>query len=130
MRRSTICLYHSNVHKHFMNPQNIGSFPKHEKNVGRALVGKASCGDVIKLEVKIEKNVITESRFKTFGCAAAISSSSLLTEMIENKSIDEALKINNKHISKYLNLPPVKIHCSLLAEEALYEAILNYQENN
>merc|ERR1712186_214353 len=103
---------------------------KKDSSVGTALVGKASCGDVIKLQVKIEDGVIKDAKFKTFGCGSAIASSSLATEMIIGKPIDEAETLKNTDISSHLKLPPVKIHCSVLAEEAIQAAIANYRDKN
>ncbi|CAJ1336741.1 unnamed protein product [Effrenium voratum] len=120
--------YHEAVHDHFNNPRNVGSLDKEDKNVGSALVGKASCGDVIKLQVKVGKDgVIQDAKFKTFGCGSAIASSSYATEMIIGQNIDEASKITNSDISSHLKLPPVKIHCSVLAEEAIQAAIEDYK---
>eukprot|EP00747_Dinoflagellata_sp_TGD_P165185 gnl/TRDRNA2_/TRDRNA2_186137_c0_seq1.p1 gnl/TRDRNA2_/TRDRNA2_186137_c0~~gnl/TRDRNA2_/TRDRNA2_186137_c0_seq1.p1 ORF type:complete len:154 (+),score=46.63 gnl/TRDRNA2_/TRDRNA2_186137_c0_seq1:81-542(+) len=119
--------YHELVHDHFNNPRNVGSLDKNNANVGTALVGKASCGDVIKLQVEIEDGVIKDAKFKTFGCGSAIASSSLATEMIIGKPVDEASSISNSDISSHLKLPPVKIHCSVLAEEAIKTAIDDYK---
>ncbi|KAL8269801.1 hypothetical protein Esti_006280 [Eimeria stiedai] len=122
--------YSKEVHDHFFNPRNAGSFdmndPANKDKVGTAIVGKAACGDVIKLQVKIEDGKITDARFKTFGCGSAIASSSFATELIKGKTPDEALKLRNTDIASHLNLPPVKIHCSLLAEDAVKLAIDNY----
>merc|ERR550525_455196 len=107
--------YHEAVHDHFNNPRNFGKLDAKDSAVGTALVGKASCGDVIKLQVKVEDNVITDAKFKTFGCGSAIASSSLATEMIIGKKINEAEQLKNTDISSHLKLPPVKIHCSVLA---------------
>mmetsp|Transcript_48386 Transcript_48386/g.90642 ORF Transcript_48386/g.90642 Transcript_48386/m.90642 type:complete len:155 (+) Transcript_48386:65-529(+) len=124
LRRS----YHEVVHDHFNNPRNVGSLDKEDQNVGSALVGKASCGDVIKLQVKVGKDgVIEDAKFKTFGCGSAIASSSYATEMIIGQNINEASKIKNTDISSHLKLPPVKIHCSVLAEEAIQAAIEDYK---
>lgn len=121
--------YHEVVHDHFNNPRNVGSLDKEDSNVGSALVGKASCGDVIKLQVKVSKDgVIEDAKFKTFGCGSAIASSSYATEMIIGQKVDEASKIKNTDISAHLKLPPVKIHCSVLAEEAIQAAIADYKE--
>mmetsp|Transcript_96815 Transcript_96815/g.172260 ORF Transcript_96815/g.172260 Transcript_96815/m.172260 type:complete len:154 (+) Transcript_96815:66-527(+) len=121
--------YHEIVHDHFNNPRNVGALDKKDQRVGTALVGKASCGDVIKLQVKVsEDGVIEDAKFKTFGCGSAIASSSLATEMIIGQKIDEAAKIQNTDISAHLKLPPVKIHCSVLAEEAIQAAIADYQQ--
>uniref|UniRef100_A0A8C9IML5 NIF system FeS cluster assembly NifU N-terminal domain-containing protein n=1 Tax=Piliocolobus tephrosceles TaxID=591936 RepID=A0A8C9IML5_9PRIM len=99
------------VKDHFNKPRNVGSFDKNEKNIGTSIVGKASCGDVIKLQLKIEGDVIKDARFMAFGCGSAIASSSYATELIKGKTIDEALKIKNNDIASHLSLPPVKIHC-------------------
>lgn len=120
--------YSDNVKDHFNKPRNVGSFDKNEKNIGTSIVGKASCGDVIKLQLKFEGDVIKDARFKAFGCGSAIASSSYATELIKGKTCDEALKIKNSDIASHLNLPPVKIHCSLLAEDAIKHAIKNYKE--
>merc|ERR1712032_139246 len=119
--------YHEAVHDHFNNPRNVGSLDKQDAAVGTALVGKASCGDVIKLQVKVEDGIIKDAKFKTFGCGSAIASSSLATEMIIGKPIDEATQLKNTDISAHLSLPPVKIHCSMLAEEAIKAAIDDYK---
>ncbi|ANQ10213.1 Iron-sulfur cluster assembly protein [Plasmodium coatneyi] len=120
--------YSDHVKDHFNKPRNVGSFDKNEKNIGTSIVGKASCGDVIKLQLKIEDDVIKDARFMAFGCGSAIASSSYATELIKGKTIDEALKIKNDDIASHLSLPPVKIHCSLLAEDAIKHAIKNYRE--
>tara|TARA_Y100000816_G_C26095376_1_gene579540 strand:+ start:1185 stop:1571 length:387 start_codon:yes stop_codon:yes gene_type:complete len=117
--------YHSNVLKHFKNPKNVGTFDKDIPNVSTAIVGAPACGDVMKLQIKVENDVIVDTKFKTFGCGSAIASSSLATELIKGKHINEAAKITNKEISKYLNLPPVKLHCSMLAEDAIRRCIQN-----
>ncbi|CAE7234751.1 ISU1 [Symbiodinium microadriaticum] len=123
--------YHEVVHDHFNNPRNVGSLDKEDKSVGSALVGKASCGDVIKLQVKVgEDGTIQDAKFKTFGCGSAIASSSYATEMIIGQNITEASKITNSDISSHLKLPPVKIHCSVLAEEAIQAAIADYKTKN
>ena len=123
--------YHEVVHDHFNNPRNVGSLDKEDKSVGSALVGKASCGDVIKLQVKVGKDgTIEDAKFKTFGCGSAIASSSYATEMIIGQNITEASKIKNTDISSHLKLPPVKIHCSVLAEEAIQAAIADYKTKN
>eukprot|EP00928_Gymnodinium_smaydae_P000500 TRINITY_DN10191_c0_g1_i2.p2 TRINITY_DN10191_c0_g1~~TRINITY_DN10191_c0_g1_i2.p2 ORF type:complete len:157 (+),score=45.96 TRINITY_DN10191_c0_g1_i2:70-540(+) len=119
--------YHEVVHDHFNNPRNVGTLSKNDNNVGTALVGKASCGDVIKLQVKVEDGIIKDAKFKTFGCGSAIASSSLATEMIIGKSVEEATTLRNTDISSHLKLPPVKIHCSVLAEEAIKVAIDDYK---
>eukprot|EP00922_Rhytidocystis_sp_ex-Travisia-forbesii_P062382 GHVS01092477.1.p1 GENE.GHVS01092477.1~~GHVS01092477.1.p1 ORF type:complete len:171 (+),score=23.12 GHVS01092477.1:51-563(+) len=124
VRRRT---YSNQVHDHFENPRNVGGFDKTEKNVGTAIVGKAACGDVIKLQVKVgDDGIIQDAKFKTFGCGSAIASSSLVTEMIRGKSCHDALNVKNTDISKELCLPPVKLHCSLLAEDAVRHAVQDY----
>eukprot|EP00929_Paragymnodinium_shiwhaense_P036991 TRINITY_DN19783_c0_g2_i1.p2 TRINITY_DN19783_c0_g2~~TRINITY_DN19783_c0_g2_i1.p2 ORF type:complete len:175 (-),score=53.79 TRINITY_DN19783_c0_g2_i1:218-742(-) len=120
--------YHEIVVDHFNNPRNVGSLDKNDDNVGTALVGKASCGDVIKLQIKVgDDGVIQDAKFKTFGCGSAIASSSLATEMIIGKPMEEAETIQNTDLSSFLKLPPVKIHCSVLAEEAIKTAIEDYK---
>ena len=124
-------LYNTNVIEHYENPRNIGSLDKNDNNVGTGLVGAPACGDVMKLNIRVNKDgIITESKFKTFGCGSAIASSSLATEWIKNKHIDEAVKLTNKNIADHLKLPPVKLHCSMLAEDAIKNAINNYKEKN
>mmetsp|Transcript_18321 Transcript_18321/g.39129 ORF Transcript_18321/g.39129 Transcript_18321/m.39129 type:complete len:168 (+) Transcript_18321:114-617(+) len=126
---STARFYHEAVHDHFSNPRNVGSLDKGDADVGSALVGKASCGDVIKLQVKVGKDgIIEDAKFKTFGCGSAIASSSLATEMIIGKPVEEASQLKNTDISSHLKLPPVKIHCSVLAEEAIQAAIADYKQ--
>jgi nitrogen fixation NifU-like protein len=120
--------YSDKVIDHYNNPRNMGSFEKTEENVGTGIVGAPECGDVMKLQLKINDNgVIEEARFKTFGCGSAIASSSLATEWVKGKTIDEALQIKNTDIVSELNLPPVKIHCSVLAEDAIKSAINDYK---
>lgn len=121
-------LYSNVVHDHFRNPRNVGSLSSDDKNVGTAVVGKAACGDVVKLQVNIKDGIIKDAKFKTFGCGSAIASTSYATELIIGKTTEEALKINNKTIANHLNLPPIKLHCSLLAEDAIKHAIKNYQD--
>lgn len=121
--------YHKNVIEHYENPKNVGSFPKNEKNIGVGLVGSPACGDLIKLSIRVDNNgVIQESKFKTFGCGSAIASSSVATEWIKGKNINDALKINNTDIASLLKLPPIKLHCSMLAENAIKAAIENYKK--
>ncbi|BAM38711.1 NifU protein [Theileria orientalis strain Shintoku] len=122
--------YSPEVKEHFNNPRNVGSFDKDDPSVGTAIVGKAACGDVIKLQVKIKDNCIEDACFKTFGCGSAIASSSYVTEIVKGKTCQEALAIKNTDISDKLNLPPVKIHCSLLAEDAVKHAIKDYLNKN
>ncbi|XP_030439089.1 iron-sulfur cluster assembly enzyme ISCU, mitochondrial [Gopherus evgoodei] len=120
--------YHEKVVDHYENPRNVGSLDKSAKNVGTGLVGAPACGDVMKLQVEVDKNgKIIDARFKTFGCGSAIASSSLATEWIKGKTVDEALKIRNTDIAKELCLPPVKLHCSMLAEDAIKAALADYK---
>ena len=122
--------YSQKLLDHYENPQNVGSFGKEEKNIGTGLVGAPACGDVMKLQIKVsDDGIITDARFKTFGCGSAIASSSLATEWIKGQKIDEAAKITNKEIAQELSLPPVKIHCSVLAEEAIKAAVEDYKKN-
>ena len=119
--------YHSKVIDHYENPRNIGSLPTH-KNVGTGLVGAPACGDVMKFDIRVnEGGIITDSKFKTFGCGSAIASSSLASEWVKGKHIDEATLITNKDIASYLKLPPVKLHCSMLAQDAIQSAIKDYK---
>lgn len=122
--------YSERVHDHFKNPRNVGSLDEKSQSVGTAIVGKASCGDVIKLQITVNGNVIEDVKFKTFGCGSAIASTSYASELIKGKSLSEALRVKNTDIAKNLNLPPVKIHCSLLAEDAIRHAIKDYQTKN
>ena len=119
--------YSAKVLDHYNNPRNVGSFDKDDVQVGTGVVGAPECGDVMKLQIKVEGDRIVDAKFKTFGCGSAIASSSLATEWIKGKSLDEAGKINNSQIVKELSLPPVKIHCSVLAEDAIKSAIKDYQ---
>jgi len=123
-------LYHTKIIDHFENPRNIGSLNKHDNNVGIGLVGAPACGDVMKLSIKIKDNIIIDSKFKTFGCGSAIASSSYLTEYVKGKHIDEAYKISNKTLAEELKLPPVKLHCSMLAQDAVQSAIEDYINKN
>jgi len=121
--------YSEKVIDHYNNPRNVGSFDIKDLNVGTGLVGAPECGDVMKLQIKInDKGVIEDAKFKTFGCGSAIASSSLATEWVKGKTIDEALNIKNTQIVQELNLPPVKIHCSVLAEDAIKAAISDYKK--
>ena len=122
--------YSKKLLEHYENPKNVGSFAKGESGVGTGLVGAPACGDVMKLQIKVENGIIKDAKFKTFGCGSAIASSSLATEWIKGQNIDEAEKITNKEISQELSLPPVKIHCSVLAEEAIKAAIEDYRKNS
>ncbi|HEY5682787.1 MAG TPA: Fe-S cluster assembly scaffold IscU [Sulfuricaulis sp.] len=120
--------YSDKVLDHYENPRNVGSFDKSDTKVGTGMVGAPACGDVMKLQIKVnELGIIEDAKFKTYGCGSAIASSSLLTEWVKGKSIDEAGKIKNTQIAEELALPPVKIHCSVLAEDAIKAAILDYQ---
>lgn len=124
--------YTNTLIKHFEKPQNVGSFDKDLKNIGTAIVGAPACGDVMKLQIKVNEltNIIEDAKFKTFGCGSAIASSSYATEYIKNMNIEEATKVTNKIIAKHLNLPPVKLHCSMLAEDAIQIAIKDYIDKN
>ncbi|XP_064473924.1 iron-sulfur cluster assembly scaffold protein IscU-like [Ornithodoros turicata] len=120
--------YHEKVIDHYENPRNVGSLNKDAKNVGTGLVGAPACGDVMKLQIMVDDNgKITDARFKTFGCGSAIASSSLATEWIKGKSVNDAMKIKNTEIAKELSLPPVKLHCSMLAEDAIKAALSDYK---
>jgi nitrogen fixation NifU-like protein len=121
--------YSEKVLDHYENPRNVGSFDKDDGHVGTGMVGAPACGDVMKLQIKVNENgIIEDARFKTYGCGSAIASSSLLTEWVKGKSLDEACEIKNTDIAEELALPPVKIHCSVLAEDAIKAAIENYHE--
>lgn len=123
--------YSEKVLDHYENPRNVGSFDKGDTQVGTGMVGAPACGDVMKLQIKVnDSGIIEDARFKTYGCGSAIASSSLLTEWVKGKSLDEARQIKNTDIAEELALPPVKIHCSVLAEDAIKAAIENYQEKN
>ena len=119
--------YSNKVIDHYNDPTNVWSFTKDEEGVGTGLVGAPECGDVMKLQLKIEKDRIVDAKFKTFGCGSAIASSSLATEWVKGKSVDEAMAIENTEIVEELSLPPVKIHCSVLAEDAIKAAINDYK---
>src|SRR5919112_1036022 len=124
--------YSEKVIDHYTNPKNVGTLDKSRKNVGTGLVGAPECGDVMRLQIEVddETGVIKDAKFKTFGCGSAIASSSLATEWLKGKSVDDALKIDNMDIVEELNLPPVKIHCSVLAEDAIKSAINDYRVKN
>ena len=123
--------YHANVLDHFENPRNVGSLNKNDKNVGTGLVGSPSCGDVMKLQIEVDNNgKIIGSKFKVFGCGSAVASSSLATEWIKGKHVDDASSITNVSIAKHLSLPPIKLHCSMLAEEAIKSAVEDYKKKN
>jgi nitrogen fixation protein NifU and related proteins len=122
--------YSEKILEHYNNPRNVGSFSQSDANVGTGLVGAPECGDVLKLQIRVnpESGMIEDAKFKTFGCGSAIASSSLATEWLKGKSIDEAMAIKNTAIVEELALPPVKVHCSVLAEDAIKAAIKNYQD--
>lgn len=120
--------YHKNVIDHYENPRNVGSLDKNADDVGTGLVGAPACGDVMKLQIRVDENgTIVESKFKTFGCGSAIASSSVATEWLKGKKVDECLSIKNTDIASHLKLPPVKLHCSMLAEDAIKAAINDYK---
>ena len=123
-------MYSQKLRDHFDNPQNVGSFDKNDNNVGTGLVGAPACGDVMKLQIKVEDGVIQDAKFKTFGCGSAIASSSLITEWVKGRTLNEAKSIKNVQIAKELSLPPVKIHCSVLAEDAVKAAIKDYRNKH
>ena len=122
--------YSEKVIDHYENPRNVGSFGKDEDGIGTGLVGAPACGDVMKLQIKVKDGIIEDAKFKTFGCGSAIASSSLITEMVKGKSLDDAGKIKNVEIAQELALPPVKIHCSVLAEDAIKAAIEDYKKKS
>ena len=123
--------YSKNLIDHYENPRNVGSMDKESKEVGTGLVGAPACGDVMKLQIKVnDSGVIEDAKFKTFGCGSAIASSSLITEWVKGKKIDQASEIKNTEIANHLALPPVKIHCSVLAEDAIKAAIADYKDKN
>ncbi|ALA60696.1 Fe-S cluster assembly scaffold IscU [Nitrospira moscoviensis] len=120
--------YSDKVVDHFNNPRNMGSFKKDDADVGTGIVGAPECGDVMKLQIKVQNDTIVDAKFKTFGCGSAIASSSLATEWLKGKTLEEAQKIKNTDIVQELNLPPVKIHCSVLAEDAIKAALSDYKK--
>ncbi len=123
--------YSAKVLDHYENPRNVGSFNKEDHSVGTGMVGAPACGDVMKLQIKVnEEGVIEDAKFKTYGCGSAIASSSLLTEWVKGKTLEEATQIKNSDIAEELALPPVKIHCSVLAEDAIKAAIADYQKKS
>ena len=123
--------YSDKVIDHYENPRNVGSFNKDDNDVGTGMVGAPACGDVMKLQIKVnEQGVIEDAKFKTYGCGSAIASSSLITEWVKGKSLDEALAIKNSEIAEELELPPVKIHCSILAEDAVKAAVADYKKKH
>ena len=119
--------YSDKVIDHYENPRNVGSLDKNDEDVGTGIVGAPACGDVMKLQIKVENGVITDARFKTYGCGSAIASSSLVTEWVKGMRVDQAMQIKNSQIAEELSLPPVKIHCSVLAEDAIKAAIRDWQ---
>ena len=119
--------YSEKVIDHYENPRNVGSLDKNDPSVGTGMVGAPACGDVMKLQIKVEEGIITDAKFKTYGCGSAIASSSLVTEWVKGKTLDQAGQIKNSEIANELALPPVKIHCSILAEDAIKAAIHDYQ---
>jgi nitrogen fixation NifU-like protein len=123
--------YSEKVIDHYENPRNVGSFDKNDKNVGSGMVGAPACGDVMKLQIKVtEEGIIEDAKFKTYGCGSAIASSSLITEWVKGKSLDEAAAIKNSAIAEELELPPVKVHCSILAEDAIKAAVSDYKKKH
>jgi nitrogen fixation NifU-like protein len=122
--------YSSQLMDHYENPRNVGKLDTSDTTVGTGLVGAPACGDVLKLQIKVDDGVITDAKFKTYGCGSAIASSSLVTEWVKGKTIDEAMAIKNTQIAEELALPPVKIHCSILAEDAIKAAIKDYKDKN
>jgi nitrogen fixation NifU-like protein len=121
--------YSKEVIDHYENPRNVGVLDKNDKAVGTGLVGAPACGDVLKLQIKVDDNgIITEAKFKAFGCGSAIASSSLVSQWVKGKNVDQALQIKNTEIAEHLSLPPVKLHCSLLAEDAIKAAINDYKQ--
>ena len=123
--------YGEKVIDHYENPRNVGSMDKADANVGTGLVGAPACGDVMKLQIRVsDAGIIEDAKFKTFGCGSAIASSSLITEWVKGKSVDEAMALKNTQIAEHLALPPVKIHCSVLAEDAIKAAIADYKLKN
>jgi nitrogen fixation NifU-like protein len=123
--------YSEKVLDHYENPRNVGSFDKADTSVGTGMVGAPACGDVMKLQIKVNDNgIIEDARFKTYGCGSAIASSSLLTEWVKGKSLEEASQIKNSQIAEELALPPVKVHCSVLAEDAIKAAISDFKQKN
>ena len=122
--------YSEKVIDHYENPRNVGSFDKGDDSVGTGMVGAPACGDVMKLQIKVEDGVIKDAKFKTYGCGSAIASSSLVTEWVKGKTLDQALEIKNTQIAEELALPPVKIHCSILAEDAIKAAVADYKKKH
>ena len=119
--------YSDKVLDHYENPRNVGTLDKDDPSVGTGMVGAPACGDVMKLQIKVEEGIITDAKFKTYGCGSAIASSSLVTEWVKGRTLDQATEIKNSDIAEELALPPVKVHCSVLAEDAIKAAIADYQ---
>ena len=126
----TIMSYSQQVIDHYENPRNVGSFDKSDTSIGTGMVGAPACGDVMKLQIKVKEGIIVDAKFKTYGCGSAIASSSLVTEWVKGKTLDQAGSIKNSEIAEELALPPVKIHCSILAEDAIKAAVENYRKNH
>jgi nitrogen fixation NifU-like protein len=122
--------YSEKVVDHYENPRNVGSFAKDDDDVGTGMVGAPACGDVMKLQIKVKDGIITDAKFKTYGCGSAIASSSLVTEWVKGRSLDEAAALKNSEIAQELALPPVKIHCSILAEDAIKAAVADYRQRH
>ncbi|MCP4954969.1 MULTISPECIES: Fe-S cluster assembly scaffold IscU [Photobacterium] len=123
--------YSEKVIDHYENPRNVGSFDNDDKNIGSGMVGAPACGDVMKLQIKVtEEGIIEDAKFKTYGCGSAIASSSLITEWVKGKTLDEAASIKNSAIAEELELPPVKVHCSILAEDAIKAAVSDYKKKH
>ena len=122
--------YSNQVIDHYENPRNVGSFDKGDTSVGTGMVGAPACGDVMKLQIKVDNGIIVDAKFKTYGCGSAIASSSLVTEWVKGKTLDEAGSIKNSEIAEELALPPVKIHCSILAEDAIKAAVADYRDKH
>ena len=122
--------YSNKVIDHYENPRNVGSFDKTDTDIGTGMVGAPACGDVMKLQIKVKDGIITDARFKTYGCGSAIASSSLVTEWVKGRTLDQAATIKNSEIAQELSLPPVKIHCSILAEDAIKAAVEDYRKKH
>jgi len=122
--------YSQKVIDHYENPRNVGSFDKNDTDVGTGMVGAPACGDVMKLQIRVEDGIITDARFKTYGCGSAIASSSLITELVKGMNLNQASSIKNSEIAEELALPPVKIHCSILAEDAIKAAVADYRKKH
>ena len=122
--------YSDQVLDHYENPRNVGSLDKNSPDVGTGMVGAPACGDVMKLQIQVEDGIIVDAKFKTYGCGSAIASSSLVTEMLKGRTLEQAAEIKNSKIAEELALPPVKIHCSVLAEDAIKSAIADYKKKN